>query len=139
MTGEYDDIITLPHHRSKTRSPMSVHDRAAQFSPFAALTGFESAVDETGRLTDSRRELEEYGRDTLDRAMIQLQELLPQHPKVCVTYFAPDDRKDGGAYTSLQGHVKKVDLYRQTLVFMDGKQIPLSDILRIESEGIEEE
>lgn len=133
MTSEYDDIIHLPHHQSLKRSHMSMHDRAAQFSPFAALTGFDSAIDETGRLTDSRTELEEYGNAQLDQALLQLQELLPLHPEITITYFAPDDRKSGGSYSTIQGNVKKIDFGKPVLILMDGREIPLSDIVHMES------
>lgn len=130
--GEYDDIICLPHYRSKKRNSMSLYDRAAQFSPFAALTGFESAIEETGRLTDQRTELEEYGKSQLDQALLQLQNLLPLHPHVTLTYFLPDERKSGGAYTSVCGQIKKIDSYHQVITMTDGADIPLSDVIRIE-------
>lgn len=130
--SNYDDILHLPNHRSKKRSHMSMQDRAAQFSPFAALTGFETAIEETGRLTDCRTELEEYGKNRLDQAMAQLQELLPLRPYVMITYFVPDDRKTGGSYTSINGQLKKIDFYRQIIVFTDGTEIPLSDIIQVE-------
>lgn len=134
MNTEYDDIIHLPHHQSNRHSRMSMHDRAAQFSPFAALTGFEAAIIETSRLTDSRTELEDYGEAQLNHAILQLQKLLPLRPEVIITYFAPDERKSGGAYARIQGQVKKMDLYRQVIILTDGREIPLSDIVRIESE-----
>ena len=132
MNGEYEDIIHLPHHRSKTRSHMSMHDRAAQFSPFAALTGFESAICETERLTDRRIELDEDRRTELDRAIFRLQELLPLQPEVSVTYFIPDGKKQGGRYAVSQGRLWKLDLYRQILFLADGTGISLPDIIHIE-------
>lgn len=128
MTGAYDDIIHLPHHRSTRRSHMSLHDRAAQFSPFAALTGFESAIEETGRLTDSRIEPEEFGCSILDRKLAMLLQHLKEQPEAVITYFCPDERKAGGSYKEAAGRVHKVDLYRQTLTLADGQDIPIGDI-----------
>ena len=130
--GNYDDIIHLPHYRSRKRRHMSMQDRAAQFSPFAALTGFEEATEESGRITDPRTEMEEYGKMQLDQAIQQLQELLPLHPCVSITYFIPDAYKAGGACESVYGQVRKIDVYRQVLVLMDGQEISLPDILRME-------
>ena len=131
MTGQYDDIIHLPHYRSKRRSHMSLQDRAAQFSPFAALTGFDSAIEETGRLTDSRVELEEYGRSILDRKLAFLLDHIQDQPQVSVIYFCPDDRKAGGAYREISGRVRKIDLYRQTITMMDGQEISIEEIVDI--------
>ena len=131
MTGQYDDIIHLPHHRSKRRSHMSLQDRAAQFSPFAALTGFDSAIEETGRLTDSRVELEEYGRSILDRKLAFLLDHIQDQPQVSVTYFCPDTRKSGGTYREVSGRVRKIDLYRQIITMTDGREISIEEIVEI--------
>lgn len=131
---EYDDIIDLPHHVSATRPRMSMIDRAAQFSPFAALTGYDAAIKETGRLTDQRIELSEDSRAALDRKQQLLVECLADHPEVSVTYFIPDERKSGGAYVTVTGIVKKVDDYQRLLLLTDGTKIPLDDILDLESE-----
>lgn len=128
MTDAYDDIIHFPHHRSSCRSHMSIHDRAAQFSPFASLTGLDSAIEETGRLTDSRIELEEYGRTVLDRKLTLLLEQLKEHPRVSVTYFCPDEKKSGGAYREISGRVHKIDLYRNVLTMADGQEISIEEI-----------
>ncbi len=138
MTENYEDIIHLPHHRSSRRSHMSMLDRAAQFSPFAALTGFESAIEETGRLTDPRTQLEEYGNALLDWKIGQLIPLIPLQPEVQITCFLPDSRKDGGAYAQIQGALKKIDLYTRQLFLTDGRTIPMGDILNIESNLIPE-
>ena len=108
---QYNDIIDLPHHISTTRPRMSMLDRAAQFSPFAALTGYDAAIKETGRLTGQRIELTEECRAVLDRKQQVLLENLAEHPEVSVTYFVPDERKSGGAYVTVAGRVKKVDEY----------------------------
>ena len=131
---QYDDIINLPHYVSPTRSRMSMIDRAAQFSPFAALTGYDAAIKETGRLTDQRIELSEDSRAALDRKQQLLVECLADHPEVSVTYFIPDERKSGGAYVTVTGIVKKVDDYQRLLLLTDGTKIPLDDILDLESE-----
>lgn len=135
MSHDYEDILHLPHHRSKHRSHMSMHDRAAQFSPFAALTGFESAITETGRLTDHRLELEEYGKSVLDSKLAQLIEQVKQKPYVSILFFQPDERKAGGAYTEVTGQIRKIDLYRQVIIMMDGMEIPTGEIVSIESDG----
>ena len=131
---QYDDIIDLPHHVSSIRPRMSMIDRAAQFSPFAALTGYDAAIKETGRLTDQRIELSEDSRAALDRKQQLLVECLADHPEVSVTYFIPDERKSGGAYVTVTGIAKKVDDYQRLLLLTDGTRIPLDDILDLESE-----
>lgn len=138
MTNEinhlYDDIIDLPHHVSATRPRMPMIDRAAQFSPFAALTGYDAAIKETGRLTDERIELSEESRAALDRKQQLLMNNLADRPVVSVTYFVPDERKSGGAYVTVSGRVKKVDDYQRLLLLTDGTKIPLDEILDMESE-----
>ena len=131
---QYDDIINLPHYVSPTRPRMSMIDRAAQFSPFAALTGYDAAIKETGRLTDQRIELSEDSRAALDRKQQLLVGCLADHPEVSVTYFIPDERKSGGAYVTVTDIVKKIDDYQRLLLLTDGTKIPLDDILDLESE-----
>lgn len=131
---QYDDIINLPHYVSPTRPRMSMIDRAAQFSPFAALTGYDAAIKETGRLTDQRIELSEDSRAALDRKQQLLMDNLADRPEVSLTYFVPDERKSGGAYVTVTGQVKKVDDYQRLLLLTDGTKIPLDDILDLESE-----
>ena len=131
---QYDDIIDLPHHVSATRPRMSMIDRAAQFSPFAALTGYDAAIKETGRLTDERIDLSEESRAALDRKQQLLLDNLADRPEVSVTYFVPDERKAGGAYVTVTGRVKKVDDYQRLLLLTDGTKIPLDEILDMESE-----
>lgn len=124
----YDDIIHLPHHVSTAHPPMPAADRAAQFSPFAALTGHEAAIRETARLTDERAELDENAKAVLDEKLRMIQEMLPARPEITVTYFQPDAKKSGGAYVSVTGRVKKLDLYRQCLLMEDGLRIPLGEL-----------
>lgn len=107
MTNPYDDIINLPHHTSTSRPRMSTHDRAAQFSPFAALTGYESAITEAGRLTDKRFELDEYVKADLNERLCKLRDHIDEQPDVSIVYFQPDDKKSGGAYITVTGGVKK--------------------------------
>ena len=109
MSGKYDDIIDLPHPTSQNHPRMSLHDRAAQFSPFAALTGHHAAITETGRLTDRRIELDESEIARVDAELQHLQELLPGRPTVSITYFVPDERKDGGSYQTVTSEVKRID------------------------------
>ena len=131
MKTKYEDIINLPHHVSKTRPQMPISDRAAQFAPFAALTGYDDAVKETGRLTDDKIELEESSLNELNAKIQLLREKLADAPEVTFTYFRPDDRKDGGAYLTITGTVKKLDDYERLLVLQDGTKVPMDDILDI--------
>ena len=132
--GDYDDIIHLPHHVSEKHPRMSSIDRAAQFSPFAALTGYDAVIQETGRLTDSRVELAEYSQDVLDKKQQILMELAKEQPQVTVTFFLPDDRKLGGSYATRTGKLKKLDTYRRVMVMTDGTEIPLHEIVDMKSE-----
>ena len=134
MTEKYEDIINLPHHVSKTRPQMSMLERAAQFSPFAALNGYDDAVKETGRLTDERIELGDEERDLLDRKQLYLQEIIADRPEITVTFFVPDEKKSGGSYTAITGNLKRVALYERLLVLTDGKKIPLDDIADIKGD-----
>lgn len=133
MNDRYDDIIHLPHHVSKTRPQMSMMDRAAQFSPFAALTGYDAAVKETGRLTDEKIELGEETKAVLDRKQRYLSDMISVQPEITVTYFLPDERKSGGTYLSVTGKLKRIDEYERMMILTDGKKIPLDDIMDIES------
>lgn len=132
--SKYDEIMSLPHHISKTRPQMPMSDRAAQFSPFAALTGYDSAIRETGRLTDKRIELDEEALMALNMRYQLLIDSLKESPEVRITYFKPDERKSGGAYLTVTGAVKKVDDYERMITMRDGMIIPLDDVLMIEGE-----
>lgn len=133
MTGEYEDIIYLPHHVSSKRPQMSMSDRAAQFSPFAALTGYDDAIQETGRLTEQKIELDEETMEKLDERFQILQEHLCEQPEVRFTYFKPDERKAGGAYLTVSGVARKIKLYEREILLQDGTIIPVDDILKMES------
>lgn len=128
MSGKYEDIIGLPHHVSETRPRMAMIDRAAQFSPFAALTGYDEAVEETARLTDQKLELDETQKEKNSEQLLFLKENEKSRPDTCVVYFVPDERKAGGAYVTYSGPIKKVDEFEQLLVFLDGIKVPFDDI-----------
>ena len=130
----YDEILYLPHHVSSVHPPMPVRDRAAQFAPFAALTGHGEAVKETARLTEKKIELDEDCKEALDRKLSAIQEMAKELPSIRVTYFVPDGKKDGGTYKEAVGKVKKIDGYRRWLLLGDGRKIPLDEILEIEEE-----
>lgn len=134
MKNNYDDIINLPHHVSETRPQMPMIDRAAQFSPFAALTGYDSAIKETGRLTDAKIELGEEALTILNMKFQVLLDNLDDSPEVIFTYFKPDERKAGGSYIDVSGTVKKVDDFERLFVMQDGTKIPIDDVLSIEGE-----
>lgn len=129
MSGRYDDIIDLPHPVSQRHPQMPLADRAAQFSPFAALTGLDAALQETARLTDQRITLDEYEQAGLDKTLQALREAAPQHPAVQITYFQPDTRKVGGQYVTSVGHVKRIAEYEQQLILTEGTSIPLAEII----------
>ena len=128
MNNRYDEIMELPHHVSKTRPQMPLSDRAAQFAPFAALTGYDSAIKETGRLTGERIELDEEALTALDRKYQLLIEALDDAPEVTIIYFQPDERKAGGQYVSATGTVKKVDTFGRRILLQDGTRIPLDSV-----------
>lgn len=128
----YQEIIGLPHHVSKTRPQMPMSDRAAQFSPFAALTGYDAAVKETGRLTDEKIELDEETLTALNMRYQLLTDSLKDSPEVRITYFKPDEWKSGGAYLTVTGVVKKVDDYERLITMRDGLVLPMDDVLTIE-------
>ena len=128
----YDDMLSLPHHVSETRPRMSRLDRAAQFAPFAALTGLDDAMDETARLTEGKLELADNALSELDGVLRRLMEHQEEHPSVTVTFFEPDDRKAGGAYRTIQGKLLNVDPLTGTLMLTDRTKIPLEDILNVQ-------
>ena len=130
----YDDIINLPRHISKLHSPMPVADRAAQFMPFAALTGFEGALRETGRLTDAEPRLAEDATEGLDGKLQYLRERIGEHPEISVTYFQPDARKAGGAFVTAGGRIRKIDFYERVLVMEDGMAVPMKAVVGLEGE-----
>lgn len=127
----YEDIINLPHHVSPTRPRMSMSDRAAQFSPFAALSGFEDAIHETARATGRKIEPDESAKAVLDEKLRLLAETIEDRPRAAVTYFLPDKKKSGGEYVTAAGNVKKIDSIQREVVMLSGTRIPIDDILDI--------
>lgn len=128
----YDDMLALPHHVSEKRARMSMVDRGAQFSPFAALTGYDAVIRETQRLTDSCIELAEGSIETLDSQLRQLLAQVASQPEVTFTCFRPDERKSGGAYVQIRGKVRKFDCCDRTVHLTDGSVIPIEQIYHIQ-------
>lgn len=131
--GNYDDIINLPHHVSKIHPPMSMLQRASQFAPFAALTGHGAAIEETARLTDKQMELDDDNNDQLNKKITILSGHLKEMPEITVTYFLHDQKKSGGSYQTLTGHLKKIEYYEQQLIMSDGQTISLPSLFDIDS------
>ena len=131
MSGKYDDMLDLPHHTSPRHPRMSLRDRAAQFAPFSALTGYDDVIDETARLTDGRIELSEDARALLDVKQRLLQRRIGEHPAVTVVYFVADRRKHGGAYHSFSGKLIRMDETAREMIFADGTRIKTSDVIEI--------
>ena len=133
-SDKYKDIINLPHHQSKRRPRMSMIDRAAQFSPFAALTGHNDAIIETARLTDRKIELDEGTKSILNEKIQMISDYLSEKPTVTFTHFELDIKKDGGAYLKTTGNVKKIDDFKKEIYLTDGRIISINHIYEIESE-----
>ena len=125
---DYSDIIHLPHHVSRNHPPMPMANRAAQFAPFAALTGYEDVIQETARLTDEFIELNDDDKVRLNKKLVELMEKKEEHPSVAVTYFKPDSRKAGGSYFNVFGRLKRVDEIQHLLLLEDGTAIPFKCI-----------
>ena len=132
MKEDYFDIINLPHHVSRNHPQMPMEARAAQFAPFAALTGYDTVIHETARQTDKQVELEEYDNERLNRIFSELMDSLEEHPVVTVSYFKPDEHKAGGAYVTVTGQLKKIDTYEQLIVMEDGTAIPIGNIMDLQ-------
>ncbi len=137
MTNEYDDIINLPHPVSKRHPQMSMRDRAAQFAPFAALTGHDAAIQESARETDSFTHLEDSDSRDLDRKMRFLFSQMDSNPIVTITYFQPDNKKEGGSYQTITDYISKFHEYEQEVQFSKGKRIPLISIIDIKGDLFE--
>lgn len=131
----YDEIINLSHHVSRNHPQMSMRDRAAQFSPFAALTGYEDAIDETGRLTAERRELSELEQLELNKRFALLIGRQKEKPEVSIEYFVPDEHKSGGSYQTIVGKVKNISLPERIIILSNGESIHLDDIMSINCEN----
>lgn len=131
--NKYDDIINLPHHISKKHPRMSLYARSSQFAPFAALTGYEDAINETSRQTSKKIDIDEELKNILDSKLQIIIEQIKDKPEVTITYFIEDLKKEGGKYVTITGFVRKVDLYDQYIYFVDDKKIPINDIIDISS------
>ena len=131
MNKNYDDIINLSHHVSKTRNRMSLEQRSAQFAPFDALTGYEDEIIETGRIVYEKKELDEEAKQTLDRKLQTITENISKQNKITITYFVPDNKKDGGEYIKYTGNIKKIDKYKNLIVLTNGKEIKINNIFEI--------
>ena len=129
--SRYDDIINLPHHVSPTRQRMSMHDRAAQFAPFAALVGYDDAVAETARLTESRPELDEQEQRAINERLAYITDYIHEQPEVRIKYYVPDARKSGGAIIEVSCKVKKISATDETIVMADGNSAAIRDIICI--------
>ena len=130
--GSYEDIIHLPHHTSKTHPRMSMLERAAQFSPFAALTGYSGVIREAGRLTEQKIELGESEIEELERNLNWLAKNARQHPSATITYFQKKEKKEGGTYLTVTEQIKRLDETERVIWLMDGTRISIENILRIE-------
>lgn len=135
--GTYDDIINRPRPNPKRHPRMSAINRAAQFSPFAALTGYGDAVAETARLTDMRVELDEDRRAALNEKLLLALGVDDERPEIAITYFVPDSKKAGGAYVTATGRVKKIDEYERVVIMLDGTRVPVEEIVEIDGEIFE--
>ncbi|MCH5171755.1 MAG: hypothetical protein J1F31_02855 [Erysipelotrichales bacterium] len=133
INKNYDDIINLPHHTSKTHKQMSIYDRAAQFSPFAALTGYESVIQETSRTTTQKILLSENQVAVINEKLLILNECLEQ-PLITIIYFKKDKKKTGGKYQTIQGKIKKIDETNKVLILQDGTKILLDDLYDIKAD-----
>lgn len=131
---KYEDIIDLPHHQSAVHPQMPMQDRAAQFAPFAALTGHEAAIQETQRLTDREMQLDEDALEALDEKLELIREHIGAEEKVTFTCFVPDEKKEGGSYVTCSGWVKKLDLYARTILLSDNTVISLDKIVDIQGD-----
>lgn len=127
----YDDVINRQHPTSKKHPRMSNMNRAAQFAPFAALTGYEESIEETARLTDRRIELSEDDIEELNAKLNFIQEHIKERPEVTVTYFQPDERKEGGAYITVTGKVRRIDKFNQIIIFENSMEITMEKVFNI--------
>lgn len=132
--GKYDDIILMPYKKSNARKQMSMLERAAQFSPFAALTGYDDAIDECARLTDQKIILSEDEKTQIGETLKKLSETIKTRPFVRIGYFVPDDKKAGGSYRTAEGEIKKIKVFEKIIVFSTGEEIAFSDILFIDAD-----
>ena len=129
--NNYEDIINLPHHISSKRSQMSKEQRASQFAPFSALTGYEDAIKETARLTNRKIEVDEGLREVLNNKLNIIEENIKNNPEVSITYFIPDKKKEGGEYIKITGIVRRIDIVNNLIIMIDKTKIKMQDVLNI--------
>ena len=134
MRTGYEDIMHLPHHVSATRPRMSMHDRAAQFAPFAALTGFEDKANETARQTQQRIIIDENEIDLINNKLKLIEFKLNEKPTVKITYFEKDAFKEGGKYITAAGCIQSIDLLNSNILMSDGTKVPVNDIIDIDGD-----
>lgn len=130
----YEDIVNLPRHISKVHPQATMADRAARFSPFAAISGYEDMVKEVARVTEERIDITDATKELLNEKMNMIIEFLDEQPEVTITYFEPDKKKDGGAYVSITGTVKRIDEYERIVLMSNDKKIRIDEIYAIESD-----
>lgn len=130
----YEDIVNLPRHISKVHPQATMADRAARFSPFAAISGYEDMVKEAARVTEERIDITDATKELLNEKLNMIIEFLDEVPEVTITYFEPDKKKDGGAYISITGTVKRIDEYERIVLMSDDKKIRIEEIYAIESD-----
>lgn len=133
MNSKYSDIINLPAH-TITHPHLSLYDRAAQFAPFAALTGFGAVINETSRLTDKKPELDAESARLLNERIKIIEENIKLKPQIEVTLFVPDSKKSGGSLQKSRGKIRRVDVFERELIFDDKTKIPMDDIMFIQGE-----
>lgn len=129
--GEYEDIINLPRHISKKHPQMSLEVRSAQFAPFSALTGYDEQIQETSRITNKKKGINEEMKMILDEKLQIIQQEINKKPKITVTYFIPDSKKDGGKYATITGKVIKIDKFKQLIILENKIEIPIKEICEI--------
>lgn len=132
-SNKYDDIINLPHPVSTTHPQMSMINRAAQFSPFAALPGHSDAIKETARVTDKKIELDDGEKEIINEKLLFISEQMKNRPLISVTYFKGDKKKSGGEYQTITGNVNKIDEFKGLVKMEDGTIIRFDDIISIEN------
>lgn len=134
--GKYDDIINLQHHLSTKHPRLSIEQRAAQFAPYSALSGYGDAIKETARITENKIELSDDEKNKIDDILQQIMKEISNKPKVTITYFIPDMKKNGGKYNTQVGNIKRVDEFKQIIILEDETEIPIQDIIEISSNFI---
>lgn len=128
-SDKYNDIINLPHHVSEKHVRMTIEERSAQFAPFSALTGYDDVIKETARETNSRIEINEEQKTILNKKLLLIKEKIHNRPKITVTYFIPDVKKDGGKYIEVTENVVKIDEYDRKIILENGEEVQIEEII----------